>query len=132
MERSVAVRHGHTFREDQHLYSSHIPILVGPKGVYCCPRVRDFLLLIGTFAVRILIWSSMKTSTVKLIIRYLFHGLPPPFGILGQSHCTNIEIGGGQFVLSFNENKLIFLKILPQQLFDTAASSPFNNEYNFD
>ena len=129
MERSVAIRHGRTFREDQHSYSSHIPTLVGPKGVYCRPRVRDFLRLIGMFAARILIWSSMKTSTVELIVRYLFHGLPRPFGILGQSHYTNIEIGDGQFVLSFNENKLIFLKILPQQLFGTvAASSPFSNE----
>ena len=71
----------------------------------------------------------MKTSTIELIVCYLFHGLPPPFGILEQSHCTNIEIRDGQFVLSFNENKLIFLKILSQQLFGTAAdSSPFNNE----
>ena len=129
MERSAAARHGRTFRKDHHLYSSHIPTLVGPKGVYYRPCVRDFLCLIGTFAARILIWSSIKTSTVELIVRYLFHGLPPSFGILGQSHCTNIEIGEGQFVLSFNENKLIFLKILPQQLFGTAtASSPFNNE----
>ena len=129
MERSAAVRHGRTFREDQHLYSLHIPTLVGPKGVYCRPRVRDFLRLIGTFAARILIWSSIKTSTVELIVRYLFHGLLPPFGILGQSHYTNNEIGDGQFVLSFNKNKLVFLKILPQQLFGTAtASSPFSNE----
>ena len=128
MERSAAVQHGRMFREDQHSYSSHIPTLVGPKGVYCRPRVRDFLCLIGMFAARILIWSSMKTSTVELIVRDLFHRLPPPFGILGQSHCTNIEIGDGQFVLSFNENKLIFLKILPQHLFGTAASSPFNNK----
>ena len=62
-------------------------------------------------------------------VRYLFHGLPPPFGILGQSHCTNIKIGDGQFVLSFNENKLIFFKTLLQQLFGTpVASSPFSNE----
>ena len=43
--------------------------------------------------------------------------------------CTNIKIGDGQFVFSFNENKLIFLKILLHQLFSTAtASSPFSNE----
>ena len=98
VERSTAVRHGHTFREDQHSYSSHIPTLVGPKGVYCRPRILDFLHFIGTFAACILIWSSMKTSTVELIVHYLFHGLPPSFGILEQSHCTNIEIGDGQFV----------------------------------
>ena len=34
VERSSASRHGRTFREDQHVYSSHIPTLVGPKGVY--------------------------------------------------------------------------------------------------
>ena len=56
----------------------------------------------------------MKRSTIELIARFLFHNLPSPFAILGQNECMNIEIGDGQFVFSFNENKLIFLKILLQ------------------
>ena len=65
----------------------------------------------------------MKRTTVERVARYLFHDLPPPFAILGQNHCSNIEIGDGQFVLSFNEKKLIFLKVMPEQLF-----WPFNND----
>ena len=55
----------------------------------------------------------MKKSIVKQVARYVFHDLPPPFVVLGQNHCRNIEIGDGKYVLSFNENKLIFLKIMP-------------------
>ena len=54
----------------------------------------------------------MKKATAEQVARYLFHDLSPPFVILGQNHCTNIEIGDDQFVLSINENKCIFLKIL--------------------
>ena len=50
----------------------------------------------------------MKRFTVELIARFLFHDLPSPYAILDQNECTNIEIGDGQFVFSFNENKLIF------------------------
>ena len=71
----------------------------------------------------------MKRSIVELIARFLFHDLPSPFAILGQNECTNIEIGDGQFVFSFNENKLIFLKIMPQRLFkDSATFSPFTDD----
>ena len=56
----------------------------------------------------------MKRSTVELIASFLFHDLPFPYAILGQNECTNIEIGDCQFVFNFNENKLIFLKIMLQ------------------
>ena len=55
VERSSARRHGRTLREDQHVYSSQIPTLVGPKGVYCHPRVREFLRLISIFAARVVV-----------------------------------------------------------------------------
>ena len=129
VERSSARRHRRTLCEDQHVYSLQIPTLVGPKGVYCHPRVREFLRFISGFAAWVVVWSSMKRSTVELIARFLFHDLPSPFAILGQNECVNIDIGDGQFVFNFNENKLIFLKIMPQQLFkDSATLSPFTND----
>ena len=129
MERSSARRQGQTLREDQHVYSLQIPTLVDPKGVYCCPCVHEFLHFISGFATRVVVWSSMKRSTIELITSFLFHDLPFPFAILGQNKCTNIDIGDGQFVFSFNENKLIFLKIMPQQLFKGSATlSPFTND----
>ena len=129
MERSSARRHRRTLHEDQHVYSSWIPTLVGPKGVYSRPRVREFLRFISGFAARVVVWSSMKRSTVELIARFLFHDLSSPFAILGQNKCANIDIGDGQFIFSFNENKLIFLKIMLQQLFkDSGVLSPFTND----
>ena len=86
--------------------------------MYCRPRVREFLRLISGFAAWVVVWSSMKRSTVELIARFLFHDLPSPFAILGQNECMNIEIGDGQFIFSFNENKLIFLKIMLQELWE--------------
>ena len=129
VERSSASRHGQTFCEDQHVYSSQISTLVGSKGVYCRPCVCEFLRFISGFAARVVVWSSMKRSTVMLIAHFLFHDLPSPYAILGQNECTNIEIGDGQFIFSFNENKLIFLKIMLQQLFRGSATfSPFTND----
>ena len=129
VERSSTRRHRRILREDQHVYSSWIPTLVGPKGVYCRLRVREFLCLISGFAARVVVWSSIKRSTVELIARFLFHDLPSPFAILGQNKCVNIEIGDGQFVFSFNENKLIFLKIMLQELFKgSGVLSPFTND----
>ena len=55
VERSSARRHGRTLREDEHVYSSRIPTLVSPKGVYCRPRVREFLRLISGFATRVVV-----------------------------------------------------------------------------
>ena len=111
------------------MYSSRVSTLVGPKGVYCRPRVRKFLRVFCNFAAHIIIWSSMKRTAIEWVARSLFHDLPPPFAVLGQNHCSNIEIGDGQFILSFNENKLIFLKVMPEQLFNCASASwPFNND----
>ena len=129
VERSSTSRHKRTLREDQHVYSSWIPTLVGPKGMYYHPRVSEFLRFISGFATRVVVWSSMKRSTIEPIAYFLFHDLPSPYAILGQNECTNIEIGDGQFVFSFNENKLIFLKIMPQQLFRGSATfSAFTND----
>ena len=64
----------------------------------------------------------MKRTTIEQIAHFLFHDLSSPYAILGQNECTNIEIGDGQFIFSFNENKLIFLKIMLQQLFKGSAT----------
>ena len=71
----------------------------------------------------------MKRTTVEHIAHFFFHDLPSSFAILGQNKCTNIEIGDGQFIFSFNVNKLIFLKIMLQQLFRAFATFlPFTND----
>ena len=111
------------------MYSLQIPTLVSPKGVYCRPHVCEFLRFISGFAAQVVVWSSMKRSTIELITRFLFRDLPSPYAILGQNECTNIEIEDGQFVFSLNENKLIFLKVMLQQLFKGSATFlPFTND----
>ena len=128
IERSTAIQRGRTFIPEQHTYSSKYPTIIGPKGVFCRPRVREFLDSISEFA-RIVVWSSMKRSTVSAISNYLFHDLPTPLAILGQDHCQTIDIGEGRSLFRGNENKLIYLKIMPQQLFSSRAESwPFNTD----
>ena len=74
----------------------------------------------------------MKRTTIEQIARFLFHDLPSLFIIVGQNECTNIEIGDVQFVFSFNKNKLIFWKIMLQQLFRSFATFlPFTNDNTF-
>ena len=111
------------------MYSSEIPAVVGPKCVYCRPRMQEFLKCVSDFAACIVVWSSIKRTTVSSIADYLFHGLPPPFAILGQDHCQTIDIGEGKCVLRGIDRKLIFLKIMPNQLFNSPTESwPFAND----
>ena len=117
------MRHGRTYSEGHHMYSSEIPTLVGPKGVYCRPLMLEFLKCVGDFAARIVVWSSMKRITISSIANYLFHGLPPPFAILGQDHYQTIDVEEGKCVLRGNDRKLIFLKIMTNQLFNSPAES---------
>ena len=128
IEKSAAIRRGRTLLPEQHTYSSKVPTLIGPKGVFCRPRVREFLDGISEFA-RIVVWSSMKRSTVTAITNFLFHDLPPPFAILGEDHCQTIDIGEGRSLFRGDENKLIYLKIMPQQLFSSPTESwPFHSD----
>ena len=91
--------------------------------------MREFLKCVSDFAARIVVWSSMKKTIVSSIVNYLFHGLPPPFAILGQDHYQTIDVGEGKCVLRGNDRKLIFLKIMPNQLFNSLAESwPFTND----
>ena len=67
----------------QQIHSSIAPIIIGPKGVFTRPSLVDFLTTISKFVARVIIWSSMKRSTVQEIVHYFFHGLPPLYEVLG-------------------------------------------------
>ena len=82
MERSTVAQYGRTFCDDQHIHSLQISILDSLNGVYCHPCVCKFLRFISNFAARIVIWSSMKRTTIEQVVCYLFHDLPPFFAIL--------------------------------------------------
>ena len=46
------------------IHSSTVPTIVGPKVVYTCLGLLKFLTEISMFAARIVIWNSIKKSTV--------------------------------------------------------------------
>ena len=94
------------------IHSSTVPTVVGPKAVYARPGLLNFLTEISKFAARIVIWSSMKKSTVQKIVEYLFRGLPLPFDILGQDSCRKIETSRGKYLTVIGGSKEIFLKNL--------------------
>jgi hypothetical protein len=67
----------------QGIHSPTVPTIVGPKAVFTRPGLHEFFTTISEFAARVLIWSSMKRSTMEKIVQYFFRRLPLPFDILG-------------------------------------------------
>lgn len=109
------------------IHSSTVATIVGPKAVYTRPGLLNFLTEISKFAARIVIWSSMKKSTVEKIVEYLFRDLPLPVDILGQDRCRKIETSRGKYLTVIGGSKEIFLKNLSEALF---AGSPLFNQDN--
>ena len=101
----------------QQIHSSTIPTIVGPKAVFMWPRLHEFLTVISMFTTRVIIWSSMKRSTIEEIVYYLFRGLPQPFEVLGQDSYRKIEIYQGKYLKVIGGSKEIFLKNLSKALF---------------
>ena len=88
------------------------PALVGPKVVlprrgydmFWCRMSRMFHLCI---------WSSMKKSTVDLVVDYLFRNLPKPALVLGQEDCTTFKDMWGNVVHNpLKTSAPLFLKSL--------------------
>ncbi|KAG0574643.1 hypothetical protein KC19_VG279300 [Ceratodon purpureus] len=79
---------------DLSIHSASKPAVVGPKLVCVRPNCADFLRRLLAFAT-ITVWSSMKTSTTKMICDYLFGPIRPvyPLRILGQEDCQRVPMG---------------------------------------
>jgi hypothetical protein len=101
----------------QEIHSPMVPTIVGPKAVFMHPGLHEFFTEISEFVPHVLIWSSMKRSTVEKIVQYLFCGLPLPFDILGQDSCRRIETSRGKYLTMIGGLKEIFLKVLLEKLF---------------
>lgn len=114
-----------------HDMSSMFPIVIGPKYVYPRPGVREFLAGLRSFANSVVIWSSMKKSTVMEISKFLFSGISPPDLVLGQESCGKIETSPGKFLMDRNNPmKTVFLKTLSSSLFNRRDSSVAYNADN--
>jgi hypothetical protein len=101
----------------QGIHSPMVPTIVGLKAVFTCLGLHEFLTTISEFAARILIWSSMKRSTVEKIVQYLYRGLVLPFDILGQDSCRRIETSRGKYLTVIGGSKEVFLKVLSEKQF---------------
>ncbi len=110
VERSAARRQRYTNDVSLHEFSSTVPTLIGPKGVYTRPRLREFLAAISDITSHVVIWSSMKRSTVEAVAAFLFQDFRKPFEILGQDSCTKIETSPSNFLTCLNSSKKFFLK----------------------
>ena len=101
----------------QQVHLSMIPTIIKPKAIFTWPSLHKFFTAICKFAVRVIIWNSMKKSTVEEIVHYLFHGLLQPFEILEQDSCKKIKIYQGKYLKVIGGSKEIFLKNLSEALF---------------
>ena len=52
----------------QGVHSPMVPTIIGPKAILTCPGLYKFFTTISEFIAHILIWSSMKRSTVEKIV----------------------------------------------------------------
>jgi hypothetical protein len=117
MEKKATIRMPFVNSVQQRIHSSTVPTIVGPKAVFTRPGLHEFLTTISKFAARVIIWNSMKRSTVKEIVHYLFRGLPQPFEVLGQDSCRKIKIYRGKYLKVIGGSKEIFLKNLSKAFF---------------
>jgi hypothetical protein len=101
----------------QGIHSPTVPTIIEPKAVFMHPGLHEVFTTISEFATCVLIWSSMKRSTMEKIVQYLFCGLALPFDILGQDSCQRIETSRGKYLTVIGGAKEIFLKVLLEKLF---------------
>ncbi|KAG0594345.1 hypothetical protein M758_UG069000 [Ceratodon purpureus] len=108
---------------DLSIHSASKPAAVGPKLVCVRPNCADFLRRLSAFAT-ITVWSSMKTSTTKMICDYLFGPIRAvyPLRILGQEDCQRVPMGvdfRGRpvYMKEPGTQKDIFLKSMSDGLF---------------
>lgn len=117
----------------ENIFSSTVPTVIGPKGVFTRPGLREFLAEVSDVVDRVVIWSSMKRSTVELIASFLFTDIRAPFDILGQDSCTRIQTspyGIRRFLTGIGNSKDIFLKVLAERLFSNPTGSILFTEDN--
>jgi hypothetical protein len=89
------------------IHLSMVPTIVRPKAVFTRPCLFEFLRETRKFVARVIIWSSMKRSTIEQIIEYLFQDLPWPYEILGRGYCASVERGVGSGVFESREQELL-------------------------
>ena len=77
--------------------------LINHKVVRARPGLKRFLLDVQAVA-HVIVWSSMVLSNTEPIVSFLFHGLDPPYLVLGQESCDDLrdergrpvdKVGGG-------------------------------------
>ena len=115
-------------------FSAVSPMLVattiGMKRIVIRPHLKEFLRDLLSFAF-VSVWSSMKSSTTKLISEYLFKDLDPPLLIFGQEHCKTLKCknkcGGLVTVKESGTNKDLFLKPLEKLFMAPTASFSVDN-----
>jgi hypothetical protein len=115
---------------DMNLFSSLVPTIVGPKGVYTCPGLSEFLAIVKEVTTRIVVWSSMKRSTVEGVVKFLFNSLPQPFETLGHESCRKIEISRDQYLKGLTGSKEIFLKTLSETVFSLGSETALFDSNN--
>jgi hypothetical protein len=123
VEKSTAKKQLRQYDRNLNLFSSTVPMIVGPKGVYTPPGLAQFLVRIREITAHIIIWNFMKRSTVEDVVKYLFNGLPQPFEILGQESYGKIEISQGQYLKGLTGAKEIFLKTLLDSIFSSGSDT---------
>ena len=132
MEKAATNRMPFINDEKDGIPSSTNPTIIGPKAIFTHPSLLEFLTAISMFGAYIFIWSSMKRSTIRQIVDYLFCSLPPSFEILRQDNYRKIETSRGKYLKVISKSKGIFLKNLSKVLFISCTHLDRENNLFID
>ena len=118
------------FNHQSEPHSATILAIVGPKAMYVWPGCSAFLVELQKIAF-ILVWSSMKKTTVEEIYKYLFCGGQMPVYILGQDSSKTVKCKDtSRQLVSFKElrtDKELFLKNLESLFSSSRGNFSCNN-----
>lgn len=82
------------FYHEGFVHPANVPTCVGPKAVYVCLRLKEFLEKLTEFA-DFTVWSSMMQSTIEQVVDYLFHRNVYHVVVYGQESCESIQVKKG-------------------------------------
>ena len=101
------------------------PALVGPKVVLPRLGYKQFWEKMSTMF-HVCIWSSMRKSTIDLMVEYLFVGMPKPAIVLGQEDCTTFKDMWGNVVRNpLKPQSVLFFKSLQSKFWWPPISLDF-------
>jgi hypothetical protein len=87
----------------------------------------EFFIAVNHFSTHVVIWGSMKRSTIEEIMDFFFHRLPWLFDVHGLYSCRKIKTSLGNYFIVIGGTKEILLQTLSNILFNGPTGTTMFN-----